>query len=245
MTHYQEDKYENFFAHLKASRPALALFADFTVSAVDTPGVDALIQAQLAELVKARGAFRGGLVARTGGSGVSQTGTATEEEAYGEFKAFITDANTRFLQPYFLDFPDTEPTFYPTHLAGLTQALKSKRLAALTAYTEALEAAPKPPAKPDPAAKARLPVALAEKARLLLTAYETAATKKTKGQTALAGTIAAQGPDFDALALALWNVHTAALFVHRAAPRQARKYFDFASLPGRTTPPPAKTGGAA
>ena len=233
MTHYQEDKYENFFAHLKAARPVLAAFADFTVSAVDAPGVDALVKAQLAALVAARAAFRGGLVARTSGSGTSQTGTATEQEAFDDFKAFITDADTRYLQTYFLDFAGTEATFYPDKLRGLTQALKSKRLNRLTAYTEALEAAPKPPAKPDPAAKALLPVALGEQARALLTAYETVAGKKTKSRTQLAETIAAQGPDFDALAVALWNVHTAALFVHRAAPAQARKYFDFARLPGR------------
>lgn len=234
MTHYQDDKYENFFAHLKAARPLLAAFADFTVSAVEASSVDALIKAQLAGLVTARAAFRTGLVARTTGSGARQTGTATEQEAFDDFKAFISDANTRYLQTYFLDFADTESTFYPDKLAGLTQAPKSKRLSRLTAYTEALEAAPKPPAKPDPAAKGLLPVALGEQARALLAAYETAATKKTKSQTALAETIAAQGPDFDAVAVALWNVHTAALFVHRAAPAQARKYFDFAHLPGRT-----------
>lgn len=240
MTHYQYDKYENFFAHLKAGRPVLAAFADFTVSVVDTPGVDALIKAQLADLVQARGAFRGGLVARTAGGGASQTGTATEEDAFTDFKAFLTDANTRFVQPYLLDHPDAESTFYPDKLRGLTQAPKGKRLTRLTAYTEALEAAFKPPAKPAPAAPALLPVALGEQARLLLINYAAAAATKTKGRTALADILAAQGPDFEALAEALWNVHTAALFVHRAAPAQARKYFDYAHLPSRTTPPPAK-----
>jgi len=236
MKDYQADKYENFFAHLKASRPVLARFADFTASAVDAPDVDSVIKAQLAGLVAARGAFRGGLVARTAGSGTRQTGTATEQEGFDDFKAFLTDANTRYLQTYFLDFPDTEATFYPDKLAGLTQAPKTKRLTRLTVYTEALEAAPKPPAKPDPAAKALLPVALAAQARTLLTAYETATVKKTKSQTALTDTIAAQGPDFNALALALWHVHTAALFAHRDAPDQARKYFDFAGLPNRVNP---------
>ena len=236
MTHYQEDKYENFFAHLKAARPALALFADFTVSAVDTPGVDALIQDQLAALVTARAAFRTGLVARTSGSGISQTGTATEKEAFADFKAFITDTNTRYLQTYFLDHPGTEATFYPDKLRGLTQAAVSKRPARFTAYTEALEAAPKAPAKAGPAAPGFLPATLGEQARALLTAYAAATTTKTKGRTALADTLAAQGPDFDALAAALWAVHTAALFVHRAAPAQARKYFDYAHLPNRVNP---------
>ena len=236
MTHYQQDKYENFFAHLKAARPVLAAFADFTVSAVDAPGVDALIQAQLAGLVTARAAFRGGLVARTSGSGISQSGTATEQEAFDDFKAFLTDTNTRYLQTYFLDHASTEATFYPDKLGGLTQAPKTKRLAHLTAYTEALEAAPKPPAKPDPAAQALLPVALGAQARQLLTAYAAAAGIKTKGRTALADTVAAQGADFDALAAALWAVHTAALFVHHAAPAQARKYFDYARLPNRVHP---------
>jgi hypothetical protein len=235
MTHYQDDKYENFMANLRASRPVLAAFADFTVMAVGAPGVDGAIGAQLPGLVKARADFRDGLVARTAGSGSSQTGTSTEQIAFDAFKAFITDANTRYLQPYFLDHPDAEATFYPGKLSGLTQAPKAKRLDRLTAYTEALEAAPTAPAD-KPNAPGFLPAALAPQARALLKAYTTAASTKTKSRTTLADTLAAQGTDFDELAEALWDVHTAALFVHRRTPRQARKYFDYASLPSGASP---------
>jgi hypothetical protein len=240
MTHYQDDKYENFMANLRASRPALATFADFTVTAVGAPGVDALIGAQLPGLTAARAKFRAGLVTRTVGSGGSQAGTATEETAFAEFNKFLTDTDVRHLRPYFLDHPASEATFYPDKLSGLTQAPKGKRLARLTAYTEALEAAPKPPKTPAPEGPAFLPVALGPKARTLLTAYEAAASSKTKSRTTLTDSITAQGPDFDALAEALWDVHTAALFVHRRAPKMARKYFDYASLPGRVPVPPTK-----
>ncbi|WP_046245922.1 hypothetical protein [Hymenobacter terrenus] len=242
MTHYQEDKYENFMNYLRASRSALAAFADFTVAAVGGAEVDAFIGAQLPGLVAARTKFRTGIVTRIAGSGSSQTGTDAEETAFTEFKAFITDTDVRHLQPYFLDHPAAEATFYPDKLSGLTQSPKRKRLARLTAYTQALEGTPQLPTivvTDGPLQQARtptsLPAHLATTARALLTSYEAAATGKTKSRTALNDSIVAQGPDFDALAEALWDVHTAALFTHRRDPFQARKYFDYASLPNRSS----------
>lgn len=228
MTHYQDDKYENFLATLRASRPVLAAFADFTVAAVGAAGVDALIAAQLPGLAAARADFRTGLVERTAGSGSTQTGTSSEETAFAAFKAFLTDTNTRYLQPRFLDHPTEEAIFYPDKLGGLTQARVGKRLARLTAYTQAVEAA---------AGAAALPAALGPQARALLTAYAATADTKATGRAHLQDTIAGLGPDAVALAEALWDVHTAALFAHRRAPLQARKYFDYASLPSRASKP--------
>lgn len=231
MTHYQDDKYENFMANIRAARPVLAAFADFTVAAVGAAGVDALLTAQLPGLTAARAAFQTSLVTRTTGSGRRQTGTSSEDTAFAAFKAFIKDTDTRHLQPYFLDHPAEGATFYPDKLGGLTQAPKPKRLSRLTAYTQALEAAP-PPAQA--AAGSALPPTLGAQARALLVAYAAADAVRTSGRTTLQDTIASLGPDAVALAEALWDVHTAALFVHRRDPQQARKYFDYASLPGRS-----------
>ena len=230
MVNYHADKYVNFMTSVRASRPELATFADFTVAAVEAPGVDALLVAQLPGLVAARAAFRTGLVERTSGSGVSQTGTSNEDMAYAAFRAFLHDTNVRHLQPYFLDHAAAAATFYPNRLSGLTQAVMDQRLPRLTAYTEALEAAVAAPH--DPGASA-LPPALGAQARALLTAYTAASEAKTLGRTSLLGTIADLAPDARVLAEALWDVHTAALFVHRRDPVQARRYFDYSQLRGR------------
>jgi hypothetical protein len=49
-------------------------------------------------------------------------------------------------------------------------------------------------------------------------------------------TIGELGPAAVAVAEALWDVDTAARYVHRRAPMQARQYFDYASLPNRVNP---------
>ena len=66
MKDYQNDKYENFFLNLKASREGLVKFADFTATAVAAPGVEALIAGHAAGLTTALAALRAELVARRG-----------------------------------------------------------------------------------------------------------------------------------------------------------------------------------
>ena len=63
--------------------------------------------------------------------------------------------------------------------------------------------------------------------------YTKAATTKTRTRTDLQETLADLGPGAKAVAEALYDVHTAACYVHRRAPMQARRYFDYASLPNR------------
>ncbi len=226
---YQDDKYENFLLKLGVSRPAFAKFADFAVEAVTAPGVDPLIVGHGAALKAAHDAFRVELVERIGAAGGSQTGTQTETDAFAKFKAFITTTNVSTLQPYLLTRPADAPLFYPDKLSGLTQATKKTRLTRLTAYTEALEAAdatlPALPDGPRPGAAARA----------LLTAYEAVFKAKTSSRTTLKDAIADLGPVGIALAECLWEVHCAALYVHRKEPKQARKYFDYAGLPGFIT----------
>ncbi len=234
---YQDDKYENFMAKLGLSRPILAKFADFTVEATAAPGVAAAIVARAVALKPARDAYRDEIVERGSAGGTSQTGTATEEEAFADFKAFIQTANVSTIQPYLLTRPALTNTFYPDKLRGLTQAAKKHRLARLTTYTQALEAETTLPKLPVPVGAPAGTVALAPgvAARALLTAYEAATTTKVKARTSLKDAIADLSPAGQALVKALWGVHCAALNEHWEDPQQARKYFDYANLPHRVT----------
>lgn len=222
MKDYQNDKYENIFLHLKTSREVLAKFADFTATAVAAPGVDVFIAGHGAALTAAVGAMRAGLVTRLGQGGSAQTGTSAEEKAFEHFKEFIQMTNTKVLQPYLYDHADEEKTYYPDNLAGLTQAPVKKRGTRLAAYVKALQESADDTVKAQAAAAA-----------LLLKKYAKAATTKTKSRTDLNQTISDLGPGERAVAEALWDVHTAACYVHRREPMQARRYFDYASLPNR------------
>lgn len=222
MKDYQNDKYENFFLHLKASREGLAKFADFTATAVAAPGVDALIAGQAAAISAAVAALRADMVTRRGQGGSAQTGTSAEDKAFENFKEFIQMTDVKVLQPYFYDHADEHDTYYPDGLTGLTQAPVKERGTRLAAYVKALQTAP------DDTVKAQGPAAA-----LLLKAYTEAAATKTKARTDLRETITNLGPGATAVAEALWDVHTAASYAHRRDPMQARRYFDYASLPGR------------
>lgn len=70
-------------------------------------------------------------------------------------------------------------------------------------------------------------------ARVLLKKYDKARTIKTKARTDLQQTTGKPGPAAPALAEALWDVDTVTRYVYRRAPLQARRYFDYASLPSR------------
>ncbi|MGY3088616.1 hypothetical protein ACVWYF_001649 [Hymenobacter sp. UYAg731] len=225
MKDYQNDKYENFFLNLKASREGLVKFADFTATAVAAPGVDALIAGQGAGLATALAALRAELVARRGQGGSSQSGTSAEETAFEAFKTFLQTTDAKVLKPYLFDHADEHDTYYPDNLTGLTQAPLKARLTRLTAYTEALEAAA------DATVKAQAPAA-----RALLKKYDKARAAKTTARTSLQDTIGKLGPAALAVAEALWDVDTAARYTHRRAPMQARSYFDYASLPNRVNP---------
>ncbi|GAA4042937.1 hypothetical protein GCM10022409_31100 [Hymenobacter glaciei] len=222
MKDYQNDKYENFFLHLKASRETLAKFAEFTATAVAAPGVEALIAGHGAALATAVAGLRTDLVTRRGQGGNAQTGTGAEQTAFEAFKTFIQATDVKVLRPYFFDHADEEKTYYPDKLSGLTQAPVKARATRLAAYVKALQASP------DDAVKAQGPAAAA-----LLKQYTKAATTKTKARTDLQETLADLGPGARAVAEALWDVHTAACYAHRRAPQQARRYFDYASLPKR------------
>ena len=222
MKDYQNDKYENFFLHLKSSREGLAKFAEFTATAVAAPGVDALIAGTGAALTVAVAALRQGLVARRGQGGSAQTGTSAEQTAYEAFKVFIQATDAKVLRPYFYDHADEHDTYYPDDLTGLTQARVKERPTRLAAYVQALQASADGTVQAQGAAAAAL-----------LKKYTKAATTKTKGRTDLRQTIGDLGPGAVAVAEALYDVHTAACYVHRRAPRDARRYFDYASLPNR------------
>ena len=222
MKDYQNDKYENFFRNLKVSREGLARFGEFTAAAVGAAGVDALIAGHGAGLKTAVAALRADMVLRQGQAGGSQAGTSAEQTAYDTFVAFVNATDKKVLTAYLYDHADERDLYYPDKLSALTQAPVKQRLTRLTAYTEALETAP------DAAVKAQ-----GAPARALLVKYAKASTAKTKTRTSLLDAIKDLGPAAVALAEALWDVHTAALYAHRRAPMQARRYFDFAGLPTR------------
>jgi len=227
MKDYQNDKYDNFYFNLKISRDGLATFGDFTVEAVAAEGVDPLIAGHGPNLQDKVADFRKEVVTRKGRGGSSQTGTSAEQTAFEKFKAFITETDAKVLTGYFYDHADDRDTFYPDGLAGLTQAPVKERLTRLTAYTEALETAENTTVK-------------AQGARALLKKYAAASTTKTKSRTGLLETIENLGPAAKAVAEALWDIHTAACYAHRRDPMQARRYFNFASLPNRQRAPKAK-----
>jgi hypothetical protein len=231
MKDYQNDKYENFFLHIKVSREGLVKFGDFTATALAAPDVEALIAGHAPTVAAAVTAMRAELVTRKGRSGGSQSGTSAEDKAFEAFKTFLQATDAKVLKGYFYDHEDERDTYYPDGLAGLTQAPVEDRLTRLTAYTEALEASEEGNIK-----------AQGVPARKLLKLYEKASTTKTKARTALQETIGKMGPAGVALAEALWDAHTAACYAHRRAPKDARRYFDYASLPNRVYP--KKKGGA-
>ena len=222
MKDYQNDKYENFFLHLKASREGLAKFADFTATAIARPGIDALVAGHGAALTAAVATLRQGLVTRRGQGGNAQTGTSAEGTAFEAFKAFIQLTDAKVLHAYLYDHADERGTYYPDDLGGLTQSPVKERPTRLAAYVKALQESA------DDTVKAQ-----AAPAAALLKKYTQATTTKTKGRTDLLQTIAALGPGGLAVAEALWDVHAAAVYVHRRAPHEARQYFDYASLPTR------------
>lgn len=243
---YQDDKYENHFENFNPGRAAHLKFADFTVEATAAPGVPALIAARGAALRTARNAFRDDLTERIGAAGTSQAGTATEQEAFDNFKTFIQFYDAKGLNPYLYDRASQRSVYYPEGLEGLTQAGKKLRLTRLTAYTKALETAdatlPQEDQLPDVPVAQGAPAGTQPQrpgaaARALLTAYETAADTRTKGRTTLKKEITDLTPTGHALNHALWGVHCAALGEHWEEPKRARQYFDYAGLPPRITRP--------
>lgn len=240
---YQDDKYENFMTKLAVNRAAFAKFGAFTATAIQAPAVDPLIAGHRGALEGALKAYEQELVERVAAGGTSEVGTATEDDAYAAFRAFIRQTDIDLLKPYLSRHPSEASYFYPQKLSGLTQAAKRDRPTRLKAYTEALEQAdsrlpalPVPPGAPAGTVGARPGAA----ARALLTAYEAALQQKTGSRTGLKGAIADLSPAEKALAEALWEVHCAALYVHRKEPRLARQYFDYAGLPTWVTKAGAK-----
>ncbi|MCR5886638.1 hypothetical protein LRS06_02375 [Hymenobacter sp. J193] len=217
-----EERYDNHFRRLQASRDAFAAFADYTAEALKPAAVAKLLRDERPALLAALTAFRQGLSGRTSGSGQRQSGTQTEDQAFAALKAQVQATDKKLLAPRLYDHPTERPLFYPDKLSGLTQAPKSKRLTRLTAYVEQLETH----------ADAALKAAGAQ-ARLLLTAYTTATAAKHQGAKVLKDTISALGPEALALADALWAVHCTALYVHRQEPAKAATYFDYDTLPQR------------
>lgn len=222
MKDYQSDKYENFFLHMKVSKEGFVNFGDFTATALAASGVDALIAGHGPAVAAAVADLRTELVTRKGQGGGSQRGTGAEGTAFKAFKTFVQATDKKVLGGYLYDHADERAAYYPDGLSGLTQAPVKDRLTRLTAYTEALEASEAAALKTQGAP-----------ARTLLANYVAATTTKIKARTDLQDTIDDLGPAAIVVAEALWDVHTAACYVHRRAPRQARKYFDYAGLPGR------------
>ena len=226
MKDYQNDKFENFYKGFRVSREGLAKFGEFTAAAVAAAGVDALIAGHGPGLKAAVAALRADMVLRQGQAGGSQAGTSAEQTAYDTFVAFVNATDKKVLTAYLYDHADERDLYYPDKLSALTQAPVKQRLTRLTAYTEALETAA------DAAVKAQ-----GAPARALLVKYAKASTAKTKTRTGLLETIKELGPTAETLAEALWDVHAAAVYAHRRAPLQARRYFDYAGLPTRASRP--------
>jgi len=221
-----DERYDNHFRRLQASRDTFAAFADYTLEALKPAAVAKLLRDERPALQAALDKFRQGLSGRTTGSGQRQSGTQTEDQAFKSLKELVQATDKKLLQPRFYDYPAEKALFYPDKLGGLTQAPKTKRITRFTAYVQQLEAH----------ADASLQAAGAQ-ARALLTAYAAATAVKNQGGKTVKDIISALGPDALALADALWDVHCAALYVHRREPAQAPTYFNYSLLPN---PNPAR-----
>ncbi|PJJ58826.1 hypothetical protein [Hymenobacter chitinivorans] len=219
-----DERYDNHFRRLRASRDTFAAFADFTLEALKPASVAKLLRDERPALQAALDQFRLGLRGRTTGSGQRQRGTQTENEAFEDLKKLVQINNIRLLQPRFLEHPAEEVLFYPDKLIGLTGAAKTKRLTRFAAYVQQLEEH----------SDAALQTAGAQ-TKALLAVYTEATTVKNRGQKAVQDTISDLGPDALALADALWDVHCTALYVHRREPAKASTYFNYALLPKRNT----------
>lgn len=225
------ERYDNHFLKLQANRDVLAGFAKFTVEALQKPGLDKALTALLPTLAAAYITYSQGLKGRTSGSGQSQSGTQTEEAAATAFVQHVQATDAKLLKPYLFDHQSEKTTFYPHKLSGLTQAPKAKRLTRYAAYVEALTQHKEDSIR-----------AAGATAQQLLTAYTTATTTGNQSDKALKDTIVDLGPGYRVLAEALWDVHCAALFVHRKAPQLARAYFAYDKLPNRNIRPKKKSG---
>jgi hypothetical protein len=218
-----DERYDNHFRRIQASRDTFAAFADYTLEALKPAAVAKLLRDERPALLAALDKFRQGLSGRTTGSGQRQSGTQTEDQAFAALKKQVQVTDKRLLQPRFLDHPSEKALFYPDKLGGLTQAPKNKRLTRYTAYVKQLEEH----------AEAAIQ-AVGSQTRALLTAYAAATAVKDQGTKTVKDTIAGLGPDALALADALWSIHCAALYVHRQEPRQATTYFSYGMLPNRS-----------
>ena len=194
---YQNDKYENFFRNLKASREGLARFGGFT--AVAAAGVEALIAGHGPGLKAAVAALRADMVLRQGQAGSSQSGTSAEQTAFEALVKFVQATDNGALAGYLYDHADERDTHYPDKLSGLTQATQARHLTRFTAYVEAPEAAAAAGVK-----------AAAAPARALLKKCEKAASARTQTRTSLLETAKELVSTAEALAAALWDVDTAA-----------------------------------
>ncbi|TGE21965.1 hypothetical protein E5K00_17055 [Hymenobacter aquaticus] len=216
------ERYDNHFLKLQASRDVLADFAKFTVEALQKPGLDKQLTSLQPELQAAYTAYSKGLSGRTSSGGQSQTGTQTEEKAAEAFIQHVKVTDVKLIRPYLVDHVGEESTFYPNKLSGLTQSPKSKRLTRYAAYTEMLTDHEQD--------SLRAAGAIAQQ---LLKAYVDATTAGNKSDKTLKDTILNLSPGYQAVAEVLWDVHCAALFVHRKAPKLARAYFAYDKLRSR------------
>lgn len=215
-----DERYDNHFRRIQASRDAFATFADYTADSLKPAATPKPLRDERPALLAAIEAFRGGLQKRSSGSGLSQSGTQTEDEAFKALKAQVQATDKKLLGPRFYDHPAEKALFYPDKLRGLTQAPKSKRLTRYSAYVEQLEGHP----------EAAIQAAGAQ-TRALLTAYTAATATKNQGKKSVKDSISDLGPDAVALADALWSVHCTALYAHRQEPQKAPIYFAYDQLP--------------
>lgn len=223
-----EERYDNHFRRIQAARDTFAAFADYTLEALLPAITPKLLRDERPALQAALEKYRQGLSVRSSGSGLRQSGTQTEDQAFAALKAQVQATDKKLLQPRFYDHPAEEALFYPDKLSGLTKAPKAKRLTRYTAYVEQLQA------HPDAAIQAA-----GQQTNVLLQAYTAATAQKNQGAKAVKDTISALGPDALALADALWSVHCAALYVHRQQPQKASAYFAYDKLPNRSSNRPA------
>lgn len=214
-----DDKYENHFLNIEAGRDRFAEFARYTDTALRAPGTDARLAALAEEFGAALAVFDTGLTGRTAGRGTSQSGTRTENTVWTQVKALVNELDVTKVQPTYFTQAAELLAVYPDKLSGLTQAPKALRLARFTAYVEALEARRK-----------ALGADGGTRARALLADYTAATAVKQRGRKTVLDSTATLGPDAEALCAALWQVHTTALWVHRAEPRRAAAFFDYALL---------------
>lgn len=225
-----EDKYQNHFLNLVASREAMLQFARYTATAAATTS-NTVIRPLAAPLQTLVTKLEQSVTARGGQDAQGLSSTRTQNDIITEMKDFVRDLNKELLQPKLHKRPTELAKVLPYGLSALTKANKKQFPVRFTVFADALEEQ-----------AATLGAEAGQKARAFLTELTEATTVRDATDKASQDTIGELGADWGLLCAGLWQVHCTALAQLHAEPARARAFFNYDLLPRRNTKRPTTNG---